>query len=60
MLGGRAGEIVSRRETPSQCRRVGSPAIRPQHCLNNVENKFYSCIKTSSGEQLQNKNEANI
>ena len=26
MLGGRAGEIVSRRETPSQCGRVGSPA----------------------------------
>ena len=26
MLGGKAGEIVSRRETPSQCGRVGSPA----------------------------------
>ena len=26
MLAGRAGEIVSRRETPSQCGRVGSPA----------------------------------
>ena len=25
MLGGRAGELVSRRETPSQCGRVGSP-----------------------------------
>ena len=25
MLAGRAGEIVSRRETPSQCGRVGSP-----------------------------------
>ena len=25
MLVGRAGEIVSRRETPSQCGRVGSP-----------------------------------
>ena len=25
MPGGRAGEIVSRRETPSQCGRVGSP-----------------------------------
>ena len=25
MLGGRAGEIVSRRETPSRCGRVGSP-----------------------------------
>ena len=25
MLGGRAGEIVSRRETPAQCGRVGSP-----------------------------------
>ena len=25
MLGGRAGEIVSWRETPSQCGRVGSP-----------------------------------
>ena len=27
MLAGRAGEIVSRRETPSQCGRVGSPAL---------------------------------
>ena len=27
MLAGRAGEIVSRRETPSQCGRVGSPVI---------------------------------
>ena len=27
MLAGRAGEIVSRRETPSQCGRVRSPAI---------------------------------
>ena len=27
MLGGRAGEVVSRRETPSQCGRVGSPGI---------------------------------
>ena len=26
MLGGKEGEIVSRRETPSQCGRVGSPA----------------------------------
>ena len=26
MLGGKAGEIVSRRETPSQCGRVGTPA----------------------------------
>ena len=26
MLDGKAGEIVSRRETPSQCGRVGSPA----------------------------------
>ena len=26
MLGGNVGEIVSRRETPSQCGRVGSPA----------------------------------
>ena len=26
MLGGKAGETVSRRETPSQCWRVGSPA----------------------------------
>ena len=26
MRGGKAGEIVSRRETPSQCGRVGSPA----------------------------------
>ena len=25
MLAGRAGEIVSNRETPSQCGRVGSP-----------------------------------
>ena len=29
MLGGRAGEIVSRRETPSQCGRVGSPENSP-------------------------------
>ena len=29
MLAGRAGEIVSRRETPSQCGRVGSPAFLP-------------------------------
>ena len=28
MLGGRAREIVSRRETPSQCGRVGSPVLR--------------------------------
>ena len=27
MLAGRAGEIVSRRETPSQCGRVGSPGV---------------------------------
>ena len=27
MLAGRAGEIVSRRETPSQCGRVGSPVL---------------------------------
>ena len=27
MLAGRAGEIVSRRETPSQCGRVGSPGF---------------------------------
>ena len=27
MIGGRAGEIVSRRETPSQCGRVGSPVL---------------------------------
>ena len=26
MLGGKAGEIVSRRETPSQYGRIGSPA----------------------------------
>ena len=26
MLAGRAGEIVSRNETPSHCGRVGSPA----------------------------------
>ena len=26
MLGGKAGEMVSRRETPSQCGRVGCPA----------------------------------
>ena len=27
MLGGRAGEILSRWETPSQCGRVGSPDV---------------------------------
>ena len=27
MLAGRAGEIGSRRETPSQCGRVGSPVL---------------------------------
>ena len=27
MLAGRTGEIVSRRETPSQCGRVGSPGL---------------------------------
>ena len=30
MLAGRAGEIVSRRETPSQCGRVGSPGVPRQ------------------------------
>ena len=34
--------------------------IRPQHCLNNGENKFYSWIKTFSGKQLQNNNKENI
>ena len=29
MLGGRAREIVSKKETPSQCGRVGSPE---NHC----------------------------
>ena len=29
MLAGRVGEIVSRRETPSQCGRVGSPVETP-------------------------------
>ena len=37
MLAGRAGEIVSGRETPSQCGRVGSPA-------------FTSLISQKSGE----------
>ena len=32
MLGGRAGEIVSRRETPSQCGIVGSPAYGLKAC----------------------------
>ena len=35
MLGGRAGEIVSRRETPSQCGRVGSPGIIHSTLYNN-------------------------
>ena len=33
MLAGRAGEIVSRRETPSQCGRVGSPVKNITYCL---------------------------
>ena len=28
--------------------------IRPQHCLNNGKNKFYSWMKLFSGKQLQN------
>ena len=31
MLAGRTGEIVSRRETPSQCGRVGSPVFGKPH-----------------------------
>ena len=33
MLAGRAGEIVSRRETPSQCGRVGSPGNTDYTCF---------------------------
>ena len=36
MLAGRAGEIVSRRETPSQCGRVGSPANGHMHVVGHV------------------------
>ena len=34
--------------------------ITPQHCLNNGKNKFYSWIKTLSGNQLQNNDKDNI
>ena len=36
MLGGRAGEVVSRQETPSQCGRVGSPG-----CQNTIMNGIF-------------------
>ena len=35
MLAGRAGEIVSRQETPSQCGRVERPAKGQNKCLTN-------------------------
>ena len=54
MLAGRAGEIVSRRETPSQCGRVGSPALSiittrsiAEKRITGTEKNFWNCFECS-------------
>ena len=56
MLAGRAGEIVSLRETPSQCGRVGSPAVivrdAIKHNKSNIKQQKsfpYNCISKMKG-----------
>ena len=47
MLGGRVGEIVSMRETPSQCGRVGSPGKAKKMVKNNT-NVLPPCGQTKT------------
>ena len=40
MLGGRAGELVCRRETPSQCGRVGSPDVSTRRLSSDLRAEY--------------------
>ena len=44
MLARRAGEVVSRRETPSQCGRVGSPAKLVPQCFMSPIEHYWLCF----------------